>query len=85
MLLSNAGWIQFEAGVSEQGLVAISNTEEDILDVVVEMLERESGNSIINKASFLDKISFEKIIKKSNSFVGAQIGQRFLQKYNYLL
>jgi len=85
MLLTNAGWIQFEASMSEQGLVAMPNTEEDILDVVVEMLERESGNSAANEASLLMQKTFEEIVKKSNSFVGARIGQKFLQKYEHLL
>jgi putative glycosyltransferase (TIGR04372 family) len=85
MLLTNAGWIQFEASMSAQDLVAMPNTEEDILDVVVEMLERESGNSITNEALLIMQKTFEKIVEKSNSFVGARIGQQFLQKYEHLL
>lgn len=85
MLHTNAGWIQFEESMAAQGLVAIPNTEEDIMDVVVEMLERETGHSTANEASLLKQRSFEKMIEISNSFVGARIGHKFLEKYEHLL
>lgn len=85
MLFSEAGWGQFEKHLAKSGLRAVDNTEEELTELVLEMLERENGNEAITEEDRQLKGNFDDLVVRSGSYVGAQIGAGFLKRHHELL
>lgn len=85
MFTTRAGWAQFEKYFKDNGLEVIDNSPEEIRDLVVEMLERLSGDIDYNGDDAVRLSHFEKQSQQFAGYVGSRMGRDFLRKYSLLL
>lgn len=72
---------EFRKYYDSRGLIVVDNTEEEINDVVVEMLNYRAGKINYSDEDRLLQEQFYSIATTYGSYIGSRIGQSFLKKY----
>lgn len=75
-----AGWEQFREYFETNGLDVIDNTAEEINTLVLEMLEELNGGSALSELDKQLLQSYNYLVGRSGSYVGARIGLQFLRE-----
>jgi len=85
MFRSKAGWGQFSDYFARERITILDNGPDELSDLVVEMLDRESG---VLRETQEDAALYDTYLRhalEAGSYAGARIGRRFLSKHRELL
>ena len=85
MLFSEAGWSQFEKYLVKSGLQTIDNTPEEITELVLEMLDKINGEVTLTDNDQKLRKTFNDLVLRADSYIGAQLGMGFLRRHQALL
>ncbi len=85
MLFSEAGWSQFEKYLIKSGLQTIDNTSEELTELVLEMLDRINGEGVMTENDLKLRNTFNDLVLRADSYIGAQLGMGFLRRHQELL
>lgn len=85
MFCTRVGWAQFEKYFKENGLEVVDNSPEELRDLVVEMLDRLSGEIDYTGDDLVRLTLFEKQSQQFAGYVGSRMGRDFLRKHSALL
>lgn len=81
LLSSPAAWQQFQSYFDDAGLEVQDNTEDEIDELIVELLEETDGHEYLTPEDKLLVQGYDYLVEKNKSYVGARLGRACLRRH----